>query len=77
MKALLEEDLIKEKEPKFKPVALILETQEEVNGVFSLVNCGTLRHTAGFEFGTFKHLDPYADHTACTKLGIRLRALLK
>jgi len=50
------------KEPKheFIPVVLTLETQEEVDQVFSLLNFTTIRQTVDLEQFIGQHLEPYA-----------------
>lgn len=48
-----------EKKPKFIPVALILESQEEVDGVYALFNHAAINQAAGLSLDSYKSLEPF------------------
>ena len=52
----------------FNPVTLTLETQEEVDAVYSLLNVVTFRQTVKLECGIAECLKPFRNENNCSKL---------
>ena len=62
---------------KFIPVNLILETQAEVDGIYTLLNQPQIRGSVGFSEGTYAVLELYKDNQNSLNLYRELIKVLK
>lgn len=62
---------------KFIPVILTLETQDEVDSIYSLFNHNGICNTAGLPFKSFEVLDAYQNEKATDQIHQKLVRLVE
>ncbi len=65
------------REETFRPVTLILETQEEVDALFSFLNNNKLTSSVGLDYESYEALEPFANYQAVDALSNKLQKVLK
>ncbi len=63
--------------PEFIPVTLILESQEEVDGVYALLNHLRVNDAAKLPYHAFKKLLPFVNQDNAAFLHSQIDALIK
>ena len=61
----------------FQPVTLTLETQAEVDAIFTLINHSDTRRVSGLERGAYEALEKYNDQSNCHKLHMDLCKMMQ
>lgn len=65
------------REEKFTPVTLVLESQAEVDALFSLINHNSLTKAVGLTVTDYEALEPFVNRENCMELHLKLCDIIK